>query len=96
MNDYLLLMNARFGQPAHPTFNSVTVPQNEKRYPNTLWFGKKFFGNTPFSELLLLKRRSYFKNFPDYSHYYNRSLRERIGKLDQSDIDILNKARTGN
>lgn len=92
MNDYLLKMNDRFQLAAQPTFNSVTVPKNEKKHPRTWWFGKKFFGTAPFTELLQFKGKSTFKDFPDYSHFYNRALRARVGKLYQADIDIFNKA----
>ncbi len=92
MNDYLVKMNERFQLTAQPTFNSVTVSKNEKSHPRTWCLGKKFFGDVPFSDLLQFKGKSTFKDFPDYSHFYNRSLRARIGKMYQADIDLFTNA----
>ncbi|WP_186510776.1 sulfotransferase family 2 domain-containing protein [Caenimonas sedimenti] len=92
MNDYLLEMNSRFGVATKPTFNSVTVPVKEKRHPRTWWWRPKFYGDTPFRELLQFKGKAAFQDFPDYSHFYDRGLRSRISRVYGADVEIFANA----
>ena len=92
MNDYLLEINRRLGLEATPGFNSVTVPENEKVRPKDWLRRPKFFGDTPFRELLRFKGKPYFQNFPDYSHFYDENLRRRVEELYSDDIVIVARA----
>jgi len=92
MNDYLLAMNKRFGLAAKPTFNSVTVPEKEKRFFRNWYRGAKFYGDTPFCDLLAFKGKTHFQEFPDYSQFYDKSLRAAVSEIYAADIAIFQKA----
>ncbi len=90
MNEYLGKMNERFDLPTKPTFNSVTVPKSEKTTPRG-FFKNKFFGDTPFSELLKYKGKAYFERFPDYTFFYDRKLRATINEIYKDDIALFDE-----
>ena len=70
----------------------MTVPEDEKVRPKD-WLGRsKFFGDTPFGELLRFKGKPYFQNFPDYSLFYDRKLWRLVEEMYSDDIAIAARA----
>ncbi len=83
LNDYLILMNARFRLDATPGFNSVTVFEKDKKKQCD-----NEYADVPFKELLKFKQKNRFTNFPDYSCFYDERLRQDIEELYKDDLRV--------
>jgi hypothetical protein len=88
LNEYLEQMNHRFGFAVPPSWNSVTVYEDEKIHGYTARFC-----DSPFRELLAFKEQGKFRSFPHYERFYDADLVEQVSELYRDDIDIYVGAR---